>query len=257
MSNSPESNMPLLSVVIPAYNEAANLHRGNLQKTIDFLALKTYTSELIVVDDGSTDETASIIKELHPTVNLVTIPHQGKAASVTRGMLQSRGCYALFMDMDLATPLAHIDECLAKLEEGDDIVIGSRRLSGAQPQGYSACRRLTSWTFNALVKILLLPNIQDSQCGFKAFKHEAALQVFGNLKMFTSKVKISYPRLTAFDIELLLLGRKYKYRITEIQVNWHHVKSQRVALLPESLRMLQEVIGLWLTYRCNKSTPDS
>ena len=248
---------PLLSVVIPAYNEADNVARGVLQRTIDFLAVKQFQSELIVVDDGSSDETASLIRKHHPTAKLIASRHEGKAASVRKGMLQATGEYALFMDMDLATPVSHIDDCLAKLMDGYDVVIGSRQLKGSRRVGDPPGRRLAAVIFSMVVRALLLPGIRDTQCGFKAFRHSAAQEIFSQLQVFSPNAQVNGPRVTAFDVELLLLARSRGFRIAEIPISWRHVRTQRVALLSESPRMLGEVLAVWWKYRAGKYNFDS
>lgn len=247
-----DAHSPLLSVVIPAYNEADSIRQGVLQEVVDFLASKDYTSELLVVDDGSEDETASLIEQGPTTITLIRNRHQGKAASVRKGVLAARGRYVIFMDMDLSTPIRYVDAALAALDRGADVVIASRHVKGGQRLGDPWPRRLAAKAFALLVRILLLPDVHDSQCGFKGFRRPVAQELFNGMQVFAQEEEVAGPRVTAFDVELLLLAKRRGYRIQEMPVTWRHVTSKRVRLLPESLRMLGELLQVWWKARRGK-----
>lgn len=243
------TSQPLLSLVIPAYNEAESLRRGVLQQVADYLDGQSYASEVLVVDDGSEDETAALVEEFareHPPFSLLRGEHQGKALTVQRGVLSARGHHILFADLDLATPLTYIEPFLALLEEGWDVVIASREAKGASRLKSPFHRRLMAKGFSTLVRLLLLPDIHDSQCGFKGFRREVARDIFAGLRVFQAGPgEVIGPRVTAFDVELLLLARRRGYRIKEVPVVWQHVETRRVNPLLDSYRMFREVLTVW------------
>lgn len=241
---------PLLSLVVPAFNEEDNVRQGVLQEIADFLDGQGIHSEVIVVDDGSDDDTPHLVEsftEHHPNFRLLRAEHLGKAHSVRSGMLAARGRCHLFMDMDLATSLTHIPQFLEAVQEGTDVVIGSRAAKGAVRIGAPWTRYLMGKTFNYLVQALLLPGISDTQCGFKAFRKEVAQDLFNNLVVFQDSAKPTQgPRVTAFDVELLVVARRRGYKIKEIPVRWQYFKTNRVSLVREPYRMFSEVIRVWL-----------
>ncbi len=249
---------PLLSIVIPAYNEEASLRRGALQEVIDYLAQQPYGSEVIVVDDGSEDATAELVAEATarwpalsgaqgPFLTLLRTEHGGKAQAVRAGVQAARGQFVLFTDMDQSTPIRFVDDALGHLQAGQDIVIGSRWSKGAARLGGPWSRRLLGRAFALLVRLLLLPRISDSQCGFKGFRREVAANLFTRLLVFRQKGgTVKGPAVTAFDVELLLLARKLGYRVQEIPVLWQHRPSTRVHPLRDAYRMFREVLQVWL-----------
>lgn len=240
---------PRLSLVIPAYNEALNLRRGILQQVANYLASRSYACEALVVDDGSTDETASLAEAFaqeHPCFSLLRERHRGKAMAVRAGVLAARGRYVLFADLDLSTPLSYIHPFVELLDGGWDIVIASREAKGGARLGAPVQRRAMGRVFSLLVRLLLLPGIYDSQCGFKGFRREVAHDLFRSLRLFRGEAsEVSGPRVTAFDVELLLLARKKGYTIREVPVLWRHVETKRVNPVLDSYRMLREVLIVW------------
>lgn len=240
--------LPLLSIVIPAYNEVANLRRGVLQQVKALVERLPYDVEVLVVDDGSEDETATMAERFcqpAPGFALIRKAHSGKADTVRTGMQAGRGRYLLFMDMDLATPLQYVPDFVRRLEAGADVVIASRDAPGGVRGGAPTLRRLGSLLFRRLVQATLLPGIHDSQCGFKAFRRSVARELFGSLRVFRLQGPVRGPRVTAFDVELLVLARKRGYRIEEAPVDWHHVDSERVSPLRDAYRMIREVLAVW------------
>ena len=157
---------PRLSLVIPAYNEASNLRRGILEQVAEYLAGQPDPYEVLVVDDGSQDETASLVEAFareHPAFALLREPHRGKAMAVRAGVLAARGRYVLFADLDLSTPLSYVQPFLELLDGGWDIVIASREAKGGARMGIPFQRRAMGKVFSLLVRLLLLPGIHDSQ----------------------------------------------------------------------------------------------
>lgn len=230
---------PRLSVVIPAYNEQTRILL-TLARTVDFLRNHQAGSEVIVVDDGSTDQTAAMVGELcarAPEVRLIRLPrNQGKGAAVRRGVLEAAGDRVLFMDADLATPIEELLKLLFHARRGHEIVIGSRGLAGQSEvrRRQPALREAMGRAFNLLVSALLLDGIRDTQCGFKLFSRGAARALFSRQTVDGF----------AFDVEVLLLARELGYRICEVPVVWYHAPQSKVSPLTDAGAMLRDVIRL-------------
>lgn len=241
---------PLLSVVVPAYNEEENLRGGALQQVVDYLSGQPYASELIIVDDGSEDATAALVEgaaRRSPLVSLLRSEHGGKARAVTAGVLAARGEYVLFTDMDQSTPIRFVEEALRELQAGSDVVIGSRFMEGSARLDEPLLRSVLGRGFSLLVRALLLPDIRDSQCGFKGFRGKAARELFRGMTVFGGAGQtVKGPMVTAFDVELLVMAKKRGYRIKEIPVTWRHVETERVSPLGDAYRMFRQVVQVWL-----------
>jgi dolichyl-phosphate beta-glucosyltransferase len=243
---------PILSIVIPAYNEAENLTE-RLLALDHYLATKLPDSQVAVVDDGSSDATPQLVEEFclnHTRFALIRSSHRGKAGAVATGMLAAEGKYAMFMDMDMATSIEHVGEFVAILEEGDaDIVAASREAPGAKRLNAPLMRRFLGKGFNLLVQALLLPGVTDTQCGFKAFTRPAARELFGSLIVFDDRKEVVGPRVTAFDVELLVAARRRGYRIVQRGVIWRHTHTRRVHVVKEPIRMLRQLLSVWFNDR--------
>lgn len=252
------NQQPLLSIVIPAYNEVANLRQGVLHRLASYLATRPYTHEVLISDDGSTDETPRLVEAFsrdHPSFRFLRKRHRGKAQAVISGLLAARGRYLMFMDMDLATSLQHIDDLLDALQQGADVVIASRAAKGASRLGTPLSRRLLARAFNLFIQALLLPGLRDTQCGFKGFRREVAEELIRSLVVFKRAPLALGPRVTAFDVELLVVARERGYDVREIPVTWQHVKSPRVSILREPLLMLGEILSIWWARRRGRYRP--
>jgi len=239
---------PLLSIVVPAYNEAENIRGGVLTRLADYLASRPYSHEVLVADDGSVDETAELVEAFcqeHPAFRLLRNEHRGKAHSVIVGLMAAQGRHVMFMDMDLATSLDHIDELVEALESSADVVIASREAKGAVRLASPWSRRFLGKVFNLLIQALLLPGYWDTQCGFKGFRKEVAQDLIRSLVVFNGGSATSGPRVTAFDVELLVIARERGYRIRQLPVTWRHIRTRRVNLIQESLLMLRELLAIW------------
>lgn len=235
---------PHLSIVIPAYNEDRRLP-STLQAVDAFLATRTYRAEVIVADDGSTDRThefATAFKMAHGDYRVLQLPHRGKANAVRAGMLAARGKYVLFTDADLSTPLRYIDKLLEPLEAGTDVAIGSREGKGARRVGEPGYRHLMGRVFNGLVRLVAVSGINDTQCGFKAFRGEVACDLFSSARLYADDANVRGPRVTGFDVEILFLARKRGYDIVEVPVEWTHVAGSKVAPISDSVRMFADVL---------------
>ena len=226
-----------LSLVIPAYNESARLP-ATLDAAWSFLEGQGDLFELILVDDGSSDGTAAIARRFanqHFNVTAVTIKHAGKAAAVRAGLELAEGEYVAFTDADLATPLSYLDDFLALARDQADLVIGSREGAGARRIGEPWYRHAMGRIFNRLVQTLVLPGIEDTQCGFKLFRREAIEQILPRMRLYRDAEAITGPRVTAFDVELLTIARKLGLRIAIVPVVWTYGTNSKVNPIRDTL----------------------
>ena len=249
MGRGREPHEPIISVVLPAYNEESNIRQGTLSMAVDYLRGQGYQYEVIVVDDGSGDKTADLVEafvEGEPSTRLIRQGHQGKAHAVASGIQAARGRYVLFMDMDLSTSLDDLADAIKALDEGADIVLGSREAKGAVRIGAPWTRRWLGKAFNYLIQLLLLPGFDDTQCGFKGFRRDVARELFRSLVVFASSDRdVKGPRVTAFDVELLVMASRRGHRIKQIPVTWRYVHTRNVRPVVDSCRMLREVLLIW------------
>jgi dolichyl-phosphate beta-glucosyltransferase len=214
---------PFLSVVVPAFNEEARIGRtvSEVLAEIDRLALD---GELVVVDDGSSDRTASIVDRAtraDSRVRVIRASHAGKGATVRRGMLEARGEWRFLADADLSMPITEINRFLdATSNPGGDVLVGSREARGATRVGEPWSRHVIGRVFNWMVKLLVLRGINDTQCGFKLFSARAAEALFPlqRLEGF------------GFDVEILFLARRAGFAIREIPVTWIYGRESKVGL---------------------------
>lgn len=237
---------PYVSIVIPAYNEETNIRLGVLDKVFRYLDHQTYSWEVIIVNDGSSDQTGMLIKEfvrITKGFRFIDNPHQGKAATVMTGVLSAKGKYVLFSDLDQATPLKEIEKILPWFEKGFDVVIGSRK---NKREGAPLLRRFMARGFMLLRTVILgLKGISDTQCGFKAFRKEVAHSIFNHLALYGKIKKVTGSMVTAgFDIELLFLAKTLGYKIKEVPVEWHYVETRRVNPITDSLQGLMDIFTI-------------
>jgi len=229
-----EPSNPLLSVVIPAFNESARII-GTLDELARYLDEQTYTTEILVVDDGSVDGTADMVREWatdRPDTFVIGIPHAGKGWAVRAGMLAARGSYRFMCDADLAMPVHWIGEFLERMEVGLDIVIGSREASGARRFDEPAYRHLMGRVFNRVVRLLAVRGFQDTQCGFKCFRAEVADHLF----------RLQRTRGMGFDVEILFLAVKRGFTIEEMPIDWYHQEISKVRPGADTIDMLKDTI---------------
>jgi glycosyltransferase involved in cell wall biosynthesis len=244
---------PFLSVVVPAFNEAENLKKHRLDDVYAYLRSQSYSFELVLVDDGSTDSTLEQLQHFadrKPEVLVVPQPHQGKAGTVRAGMLAAHGLRRLFSDFDQSTPIEEVEKILPFFDRGYDIVIGSREVEGALRDKEPWYRHLMGKGFNLVVQILAVRGVHDTQCGFKAFSENATNDLFPRLVATASPKKDAFTG--AFDVELLFLARKRGYRTAEVPVQWKHVKTQRVSPIKDSLRMFWQLVLIRWAYICGR-----
>jgi dolichyl-phosphate beta-glucosyltransferase len=236
-----------LSVVIPCFDEMANLQKGVLDKVENFLKNKHFDYEVIIVDDGSTDGSIQFLKDFaqkNKHFQFVENVHQGKAGAVTKGMLHANGDYTLFADMDQATPIEEIDHLLPYFQKGYDVVIGSRNMTR---KGSPFSRQVISWANIFLRKIIIgLDGLTDTQCGFKIFRKDVAKKLFTNIEQLHNgfhTVKGSNVS-SGFDVELLYLATKMGYKIKEVPVQWLYVETRRVNVIDDSIKGFLDLLRI-------------
>jgi dolichyl-phosphate beta-glucosyltransferase len=236
-----------LSVIIPCYDEMANLQKGVLEKVKNYLNKKKFPYEVIIVDDGSRDGSATFVKEFvreNPYFQLIESDHFGKAGAVTKGMLKAQGEYVLFTDMDQATPIEELEKLLPFFDEEYDVVIGSR---GMTRKGAPWTRAIMGSGMILLrTAIVGLPEIKDTQCGFKVFRHLAAQEIFSRIdKLHHGFHKVGGSNVSAgFDVELLFLATMLGYKIKEVPVRWLYVETRRVNPVLDSIEGLKGLLRI-------------
>ncbi len=227
---------PAYSIVIPAYNESARLG-ATLEKVLAYVRAQGWNAEVIVVNDGSRDNTAEIVRSFaakDPGLRLVENPgNRGKGYSVRNGMLHARGLVVLFSDADLSSPIEEAPKLFAALENGADIAIGSRWLRAeTQTQRQPLHRQLFGRMFNLALRLTLGLHFADTQCGFKAFKQPAVRAIFPLQKI----------ERWGFDPEILFLARKFKFKVQEVAVVWAHREGTSINPLVDGSRMVMEML---------------
>lgn len=245
------STKPYLSVVIPAYNEAANFRAGVLDPVVSYLGKQKYSWEVLLVDDGSTDNTNKLLTALckkNKGFKLMRISHGGKSAAVTAGMLSARGEIILFTDFDQSTPISEVEKFLKAHNQGSDVVIGNR----TKTEKDTLIRKIRSWIFVTLVQIVALPGIKDTQCGFKSFTSKSAKRIFSNLQVCRPTGIITGGYMGAFDVEVLFLARKFGYKIAQTPIGWIKFISNRLNIWKEPLMMVRDTLKVRLYDILNK-----
>jgi dolichyl-phosphate beta-glucosyltransferase len=238
---------PLLSVIIPSYNEMKNLERGVLDQVLKYLRQQDYEWEVILSDDGSTDGTLVKLQEFakqSKRIRVLANFHAGKAPTVKAGMLAAKGEWRLFTDFDQSTPLSEIEKLWPYSEQGYQVIIGSREMIGAKRRKEPFHRHLMGRVFNLMVQIITIPGILDTQCGFKLFSAAATEQLFTSLSVYGGDSPRGDAFTGAFDVELLYIASKLNYQIREVPITWHHNQTDRVSALKDSLRMLRDVLRI-------------
>ena len=227
---------PTYSIVIPAYNESARLG-ASLEKVLGYVHAQGWDAEVIVVNDGSRDNTAEIVLDFMAKDSIVKLlenpGNRGKGYSVRNGVLHALGRIILFTDADLSSPIEEAPRLLGALDAGADIAIGSRWLrTEMQTQRQPLHRQLFGRVFNLLLRMTLGLQFADTQCGFKAFKRAAAQAIFPLQKI----------ERWGFDPELLYLARKFGFAVTEVPVAWSHREGTRIHPLRDGIRMFGELL---------------
>ncbi len=233
-----DSRAPAYSIVIPAYNEGSRVG-DTLERVLAFANQQGWDAEVIVVNDGSRDNTAQIVADYarkDPRLRLLENPgNRGKGYSVRNGMLNACGKILLFSDADLSSPIEEAQKLFDALERGADIAIGSRWLeSGLQTQRQPLHRQLFGRVFNLLLRIILGLTFRDTQCGFKAFTRRAAEKIF----------PLQQIERWGFDPELLYLANKFRLKVIEVPVAWAHREGTRINPLRDGAKMFLEMLKI-------------
>jgi dolichyl-phosphate beta-glucosyltransferase len=228
---------PRWSVIIPAFNEALRLP-AYLGEAIAYFDGRDEPYEILVVDDGSRDETAARVLEAQAAHSSVTLhrlaANHGKGFAVRTGMLAARGELRLMTDADGATPIGEVKRLEAAIQAGADVAVGSRALADPSvSRQVRLHRKLSGQVFNFLVRQLGVPEIRDTQCGFKLFRGAAATELFGALET----------EGFGFDVELLLLAHRRGYRVTEVAINWTDQPGSKVGVFADGPRMLVQILA--------------
>ena len=230
-----------LSIIIPAHNEAQRL--PDTLRAIDaFISSQSYSVEVLVVENASVDETAQVVRSYgkgHQHVSLLQEKIRGKGRAVRRGMLAAKGEFRFMCDADLSMSIEQLVRFLPPQSTDFDVAIGSREVSGAVRFHEPVFTHIRGRVFSNLVKLFALPDFEDTQCGFKCFTAQAALDLFSVQKLDGM----------SFDVEVLYIARKREYRIVEVPVDWHFHRETRVRMMQDSLGMLLDILALrrnWL-----------
>jgi glycosyltransferase involved in cell wall biosynthesis len=226
---------PRLSVVIPAYNESGRIE-ATLDRVMSCIETQGWDAEVLVVDDGSKDQTAEIIHQWmarYPRLHLIQNPgNRGKGYSVRNGLLQAAGDIVMFTDADLSAPMEEAGLLLEAIDGGADVAIGSRWMDRTRQTIHQPLyRQVFGRCFNAITRGVMGLPFKDTQCGFKAFRREAAQVIF----------RLQRIERWGFDPEILFIARKLKYRIVEVPVTWGHDERSRMSYLKDGMKMLEEM----------------
>ncbi len=230
--------MPFLSLIIPAYNEEQRLPR-TLTKIQAFLKDQPYGSEVLVVDNGSSDRTAAVAGEFSSVVRLLREPERGKGRAVRRGMMEASGEFRFICDADLSMPIEEVNRFLPPQLDEYDIAIASREIAGAVRHNEPAYRHWIGRIFNLLVRTMAVPGFQDTQCGFKCFTAEAAEALFPLQRIDG----------WAFDVELLYIALRLGYRVKEVPIHWYYFPESRVRMVRDSWLMLSDLFRIRSNWR--------
>src|SRR5438105_4480359 len=228
---------PYYSIIVPTYNEAERIG-ASLERMLAYIAESRWSAEIIVVNDGSRDNTAEIVQEFarrHPILRILENPGNcGKGYSVRNGMMNASGQVLLFTDADLSSPIEEASKLLAAIESGlADVAIGSRYLQREmQTRKQPLFRRMLGRSFNLALRAILGLSYEDTQCGFKAFSRKAASEIFPQVKI----------ERWGFDPEILFLARKYGLRVIEIPVAWGHDHRSKINPIRDGVQMLTELV---------------
>ena len=229
---------PLLSIIIPAYNEGKRLPT-TLPQVVRFVQAQSYASEIIIVNNNSADETGAIIHEFAQEYEFIRIFEesiQGKGAAVRTGILNAFGDYLFIADADLSMPIEEVSKFLPPQLTDFDVAIGSREAPGAIRYDEPEYRHIMGRVFNFYVKLLAIPGFEDTQCGFKCLRRDVARDVF------SSQIINGW----AFDVEVLFIALRRGYKIVEIPIHWYYRENSRISPIRDTINMIREVLRIRL-----------
>ena len=231
----------LLSLILPAYNEEHRLPEC-MEKVAGYIASRSEPIEVILVENGSKDRTyemACEYAEKYPWLKVLQEKKPGKGNAVRRGMLEARGKYRMFADVDFSMPIGEVDHFIPPALGDYQVAIGSREVPGAVRYNEPQNRHFTGRVFNLIVRILAVPGIHDTQCGFKSFSAEAAEKLFRAQKIDG----------WAFDAEVLFIAQHYGYKIIEVPVQWYYDGNSKINVIRDSVKMFRELLSIRKNYR--------
>jgi len=241
--------MTRLSIIIPAHNEEERLPES-LDRILAFLNTQTYESEVIVVENGSRDRTADIAlahAEHNPNLQVIIEKEAGKGLAVRSGMLAASGTYRFICDADLSMPIEQVNRFLPPACPEYDIAIASREIQGSKRYNEPEIRHLIGRVYNLLVRVIAVPGLQDTQCGFKSFHHSVVESLF------------PLQRLDgwAFDVELLYIAQKMGLNIIEIPIDWYYMPGSRINIFKDSIKMFSDLFAIRRGWRKGLYSHDS
>lgn len=239
---------PFLSVIIPAFNEEQRLP-GTLEQVFTFLKSQSYPSEILVVENASQDKTFQVAEEFAARFHSDELPvvvlqeHQrGKGVAVKKGMFASSGKYRFMCDADLSMPVTEINRFFPPVLKDADIAIASREAPGAVRYNEPAYRHLVGRVFNTLIRMLALPTLNDTQCGFKCFRGDIVAGLFEDMSITG----------WSFDVEILYLAQQRGYRIQEVPIPWYFNPDSHISVVKDSTRMALDIFKIRLADRQNR-----
>jgi dolichyl-phosphate beta-glucosyltransferase len=234
MMNQPDV---LVSIIIPAYNEAARLPKS-LCKIVEYVQGQGACMEVLIVENGSHDRTTEIAEDFAARYPFIRVLHseKGKGSAVRAGMMAGRGRYLFMCDSDLSMPITELDKFLPPLRDHYDVAIGSREGALAHRYNEPPYRHLMGRVFNLIVRVIAIPRFQDTQCGFKSFRREIAREVFADLTMSG----------WSFDVEALFIAIHRGYKVIDVPIDWYFDGESRINPIPDTVRMVRDVIRIRL-----------
>jgi dolichyl-phosphate beta-glucosyltransferase len=227
---------PLLSIIIPAHNEEKRLP-NTLEQVLAFLGKQNYESEVLVIENGSTDNTYEVAQDYarqHTSLRVIREEGRGKGLAVRRGMLEARGEYRLMCDADLSMPIEEVNKFLPPALEDFDVAIASREAKGSVRYDEPSYRHLGGRGINLVIRLLILPGLQDTQCGYKCFRAETAKDLFRRQTLSG----------WSFDIEILFIARRHGYRIREVPIDWYYRTDSKVNAIRDALHMVGDIFRI-------------
>jgi glycosyltransferase involved in cell wall biosynthesis len=239
---------PYLSIIIPAYNEEQRLP-GTLEQVLTFLSAQSYQSEILIVENASQDNTLRVAEEFsaqrnteHLPIKVFQEPRRGKGSAVKRGIFESSGEYRFMCDADLSMPVSEFNRFFPPDLTDFDIAIASREAHGAVRYNEPTYRHLVGRMFNTLIRLIALPKLNDTQCGFKCFKAGIAEELFKEMTITG----------WSFDVEILYLAQQRGYRIVEIPIPWYYNPDSHISVVKDSTQMALDIFKIRLTDRQNR-----
>jgi len=233
-----------IGLVIPAYNEANRIEK-TVGEVVEYLRSQPYAWKVLVVDDGSADSTPAIVRSLMKTIpelELLANDHRGKAYAVRAGVLATKADFVIFSDADLSVPITELERLMSRLRAGASVVIGSREAKGARRIGEPSYRHVMGRVFSLFYRALILPGVQDAQCGFKGFRIDVARALFSSLLLYGDKAPVvKGGMVTGFDVELLFLARRWGFVVEEVPVDWYYGSGSKVRPTRDVPKMVFDV----------------